>query len=124
MKDSGKFVIQKHTKGEEVHWDLMLEAGEALETYRLSLPPDKLKQEKCPAEKIFEHALKFLTYEGPVNKGKGKVEITERGTYKQLQQKPNYIEMEMAGEILQGRFVLSCFGEDEWVFGPSGLFTI
>ncbi len=121
MKDSGKFVIQKHTRGEEVHWDLMLEAGETLETYRLSLPPGKLTQEKCSAVKIFEHPLRFLTYEGPVNKGEGNVEIAESGTYNLLQQKPDYIEMELAGEILQGRFVLSCSGEDEWVFGPNRL---
>ena len=36
------FVIQKHTEAQEVHWDLMFEAGTVLETYRLPLPPEKL----------------------------------------------------------------------------------
>ncbi len=119
MKDSGKFVIQKHTRGSDIHWDLMLEADEALETYRLSLPPERLMKEKSPAEKIFEHPLKFLTYEGAVNEGAGNVEITDRGTYKLLQQQQKYIEMEMDGEILEGRFELKHTGENEWLFGPA-----
>jgi hypothetical protein len=98
----------------------MLEAGEALETYRLSLPPGQLTQEKCSAEKIFEHPLRFLTYEGPVNQGAGNVEIAERGTFNVICQKPDYTELELAGEILQGRFALRCLGEDKWQFGPSG----
>jgi hypothetical protein len=118
MKDSGKFVIQKHTRGGDVHWDLMLEAGETLETYRLSLPPEKLKQEKCSAEKIFEHPLRFLTYEGPVNKGEGNVEIAESGTYKLLQQRQDRIEIELNGEILRGRFELKHIREEEFLFRP------
>ena len=120
MKTSGKFVIQKHTRCGEVHWDLMLEAGEALETYRLHLPPEKLMQEKTSAAKIFEHPLRFLTYEGPVNKGAGNVEIAERGNYNVIRQKPDYIELELAGEILRGRFALRCKSDDEWMFGLSG----
>ena len=117
MKDSGKFVIQKHTRGGDVHWDLMLEADEALETYRLGLPPERLTQEKCSAEKIFEHPPRFLTYEGSVNKGKGNVEIAESGTFNVIQQRPDYIELELSGGILQGRFALKHIREDEWVFG-------
>ena len=116
MKDSGKFVIQRHTRGKKVHWDLMLEAGEALETYRLSMPPGRLMKEKCPAEKIFEHPLRFLTYEGPVNKGEGNVEIADSGTYNVIQQLQDCIEMEMDGEILRGRFALSHIRDDEFLF--------
>ncbi len=39
---SPKFVIQKHIKGRDVHWDLMLQVGETLETYRLELPPERV----------------------------------------------------------------------------------
>jgi hypothetical protein len=118
MKANGKFVIQKHTRGGDVHWDLMLEAGEALETYRLGLPPEKLTQEKCSAEKIFEHPRRFLTYEGPVNKGEGNVEIAERGTFNVISEKSGCIELELAGEILRGRFALTCTADDKWRFGP------
>jgi len=121
MKDSGKFVIQRHVRGEEVHWDLMLEAGEELETYRLSLPPEKLTKEKGPAVKIFEHPLRFLTYEGPVNQGKGNVEIAERGTYNVIHQRPGCTELELAGEILQGRFTLNHTGDEKGNFGPAHL---
>ena len=117
MKESGRFVIHKHTRGTNIHRDLMLEADEGLETYRLNLSPGRLIKESCRAEKIFEHPLKFLTYEGPVNKGEGNVEIEDRGTFKVIQQQQDCIEMEMDGEILQGRFVLKYIGGDEWQFG-------
>jgi hypothetical protein len=119
MKESGRFVIQRHTRGGDVHWDLMLEAEEALETYRLNLSPERLTREKCPAVKIFEHRLKFLTYEGPVNKGEGNVEITESGTFKVIEQRQDYIEMEMEGEVLRGRFALKYIRDDEFLFGAT-----
>jgi hypothetical protein len=118
MKTSGKFVIQKHTRGKDIHWDLMLEAGEALETYRLILPPEKLIKETSPAVKIFEHPLRFLTYEGPVNQGQGNVKIADCGTYYAVGRESDRTELELAGQILKGRFILNRTADDEWQFGP------
>ena len=118
MKASGKYVIQKHTRGEDIHWDLMLEADSALETYRLALPPEKLTKETSPAVKIFGHPLRFLTYEGPVNKGEGNVGIADRGTYNVTCQKPNHTELKITGQILQGQFILSQMADNKWQFGP------
>ena len=66
-----KFVIQEHTTADSAHWDLMLESGDILQTWRLSKNPDEIVNQSAEAVKIFDHPLKFLTYEGPVNKGKG-----------------------------------------------------
>jgi bifunctional non-homologous end joining protein LigD len=118
MKTSGKFVIQKHTRGKDIHWDLMLETGEALETYRSTLPPEKLTKETSPAVKIFEHPLKFLTYEGSVNQGRGNVEIADRGTYHVICREPDCVNLELTGQVLTGRFILSRTANDEWQFGP------
>ena len=118
MKTSGKFVIQKHIRGKDIHWDLMLEAGEALDTHRLTLPPEKLTKETSPAVKISEHQLKFLTYEGPVNQGRGNVEIADSGTYHVICREPDHTELELTGQILKGRFILSRTADDEWQFGP------
>ena len=120
MKMDRAFVIQKHSKAGHIHWDLMLEAGPVLETYRLELPPEKLLQQATTAIKIFDHSLKFLTYEGSVNKGKASVEIAETGTYQLLTESKERQEMQLDGKILKGKFVLTHIEDDRWEFGRRG----
>ena len=36
---SSRFVVQEHTTPDGVHWDLMLEKGDVLTTFRLEQPP-------------------------------------------------------------------------------------
>ncbi len=116
MENDKKFVIQKHSRADNVHWDLMLESGEMLETYRLEAPPEKLSAQKNPAVKIFDHPLKFLTYEGSVNNGKGGVEIADSGTYQLLSEAENLREMQICGKILKGKFILTHIKKDLWEF--------
>lgn len=116
MERIRKFVIQKHTSTGEVHWDLMLEAAGVLETYRLSLPPEQLQSHSTTAVKIFDHPLKFLTYEGSVNKGKGSVKIAEAGTYQITSQTEDKMELYFDGRILNGKFTLSRLDADNWKF--------
>ena len=111
-----KFVIQKHTKADDTHWDLMLQAGSVLQTWRLDCPPKKLQGQTITAIKIFDHPLKFLTYEGSVNDGKGQVEIVDSGTYKLLAKNPEFKELKFKGKILKGIFTLVRFENDEWDF--------
>jgi len=117
MKSIGKFVIQKHSKADEVHWDLMLEGDGILQTYRLELPPEKIVQQATTAVKIFDHPLKFLTYEGSVNKGKGRVEIAETGTYQLLTESKERQELQLDGKILKDKFALTQIEDDRWEFG-------
>jgi hypothetical protein len=116
METVKKFVIQKHSAAEGLHWDLMFEAGTVLETYRLEMPPEKLSEQVNPAVKIFDHPLKFLTYEGGVNQGKGRVEIADAGTYQLLNQSENRKELQIRGKVLKGKFVLTCIEKDRWEF--------
>lgn len=82
--DSQKqFVIQQHTTPDGVHWDLMLEMDDCLWTWRLNVPPTEIKNKPISAERIHDHPLRFLTYEGPVQNNTGKVKITDKGTYTQ-----------------------------------------
>ncbi len=119
MNDAKKFVIQKHTKAGESHWDLMFESGDVLETYRLNLPPEKLTRQNCSAVKIVDHPLKFLTYEGSVNKGNGNVEIADSGTYQLLRQSENYKELQICGKILKEKFYLTHIRKNLWEFTPA-----
>ena len=118
MNSTGKFVIQKHTKTAEEHWDLMFEAGNVLQTYRLTLPPEKLSRQKTPATKIFAHPLKFLTYQGSVNGGKGSVKIADAGTYQLLNDDNENQLLLLDGKTLKGKFTLTHVEDDNWRFGP------
>jgi bifunctional non-homologous end joining protein LigD len=105
MERSGRFVVQRHEReSQPVHWDLMLETGEVLETFRIDRPIEEWGKEPIKAEKIFDHPLKFLTYEGSVNKGKGKVTIADRGGYKILSKEENGMRVILDGGILKSKF--------------------
>jgi len=84
MESSQKqFVIAEHTTPNGVHWDLMLEMDDCLWTWRLNVPPVEIKNKPISAERIHDHSLRFLTYEGPVQNNTGSVKIADKGTYTQ-----------------------------------------
>jgi hypothetical protein len=111
-----RFVIQEHTKGKDIHWDLMLELGEILQTYRLEESPEKVLDQPVNAVRIFDHPLKFLAYQGPVNKGQGNVRIVETGTYKTAHQGHNRVKLSLKGKILRGDFTLTHIKDEKWLF--------
>jgi hypothetical protein len=107
MDEPKKFVVQRHERqNEPTHWDLMLETGDFLETYRVGEPPEQWGSDPIEAVRIFDHPLKFLTYEGPVNKGKGSVSIDDWGTYRIVKRLEDRLGLELAGNVLKGEFVL------------------
>lgn len=116
-QEDKRFVIQEHTTGQDVHWDFMLELGGILQTYRLDKAPNEALHLAVNATKIFDHPLKFLTYQGPVNKGRGNVRITESGTYKIVHQAHSRIELSLSGKILKGKFTLTHIEGNNWQFG-------
>jgi bifunctional non-homologous end joining protein LigD len=115
-RQNKNFVIQEHSSDSGVHWDFMLESGGILQTYRLDKAPSQILHLAVNATKIFDHPLKFLTYQGPVNKGQGSVRIIETGTYKMVHQAHNRIELNLSGKILKGKFTLTHIEGDNWQF--------
>ena len=110
-----RFVIQEHRTAAEVHWDLMIESDCTLQTYRLDKAPEEILHNSSNAVKICDHSLKFLTYQGQVNKGRGNVRIIETGTYKILQEKRGLIELNLNGQILKGKSTLTHIKNDNWL---------
>jgi len=112
MKEMKRFVIQRHTRQDEpAHWDLMLESEGILETYRIGKPPEEWGKEPVEAVKIFDHPLKFLTYEGIVNKGKGTIAIADKGMCEVLSQNENQLKIRFSGTILRREII---FGAGEY----------
>jgi hypothetical protein len=104
---SGKqFVIQQHTTPDGLHWDLMLEMDDCLWTWRLDVPPSQIKNKPIPAERIHDHPLRFLAYEGPVKNNTGHVTIIDKGTGLISSQNPTMLVIMFRGKILSGTFQL------------------
>jgi hypothetical protein len=115
---SDRFVVQEHTTSEGVHWDLMLEDGGILTTFRLEQPPQVALGRAVGAVKIFDHPLRFLTYEGPVQKGTGRVRIVDRGTCDLADEGKDVLTLELRGTVLQGGFTLTRLEGTLWQLAP------
>ena len=102
-----QFVIQEHTTPNGVHWDLMLEMDDCLWTWRLNTPPAEIKDKPIPAERIHNHPLRFLTYEGPVQNNTGHVKIADKGAFTLCKQNNIELTLELDGNILNGTYLLS-----------------
>jgi hypothetical protein len=92
----------------------MLEAAGVLQTYRLELAPEELKHGETRAVRIFDHPLKFLTYEGGLSEDKGSVQFADIGTYRMLNDTHNLRRLQLNGEILRGTLTLTCIEGDRW----------
>lgn len=110
-----QFVIQQHTTPEGVHWDLMLEMDGTLWTWRLTVPPAEIENEPVTAERINDHPLRFLTYEGPVQNNTGNVTLADKGTFLLTEQTNISLAVAFAGKILGGTFRLcKPQAQDNW----------
>jgi hypothetical protein len=66
--------------------------------------------------KIVDHTLKFLVYEGPVQKGTGSVRLVDMGRYRSTHRDGDLIELRLAGQVLTGEYALTHLGGDDWEF--------
>jgi hypothetical protein len=108
-----RYVIHEHQRHDDpVHWDLMLEYGETLKTFRLDCAPHDMAEKNCLATPIFDHAPRFLTYEGPVQKGLGRVKRVDSGTYQSIQMTQQIWTVSLEGQVLHARMTLPLMRED------------
>lgn len=114
-----RFVLLAHDHPSP-HFDLMLEAGTGLRTWRLD--QQLTKQSSQRATPLADHRLAYLDYEGPVSGGRGSVQRVERGEFSILSEAADVLEVHLQGEQSQGRLRLSRDGEQwrcEWLPNPS-----
>ena len=108
-----RMVIQKHSKGDEVHYDLMLESPQTLWTWRFADVPGSLSDQPC--ERIQDHDRRFLEYEGELSPGLGEVAIVEGGTFDLLCTQEDRVHFTARGRKVVGTCRLVCVGENAWV---------
>jgi len=74
-----RFVILEHDHP-SLHWDLMLEAGDVLQTWRLANPPE-VGSSPIDAMALGDHRIAYLEYEGPVSGNRGAVRRWDAGVF-------------------------------------------
>ena len=106
-----RFVILEHD-WPALHWDLMLESGEVLRTWRLAAPPED-PDGAVDAEPSFEHRLHYLDYEGPVSGNRGTVRRWDAGAYRLDHEQPGRLRIWFDGLRIAGWAVLEG-NEQKW----------
>jgi hypothetical protein len=102
-----RFVVQSHSASDGEHYDLMLEDGPALATWRIDrLPGDLAAGESIDAIELPPHRLAYLDYEGPISGGRGSVKIADAGEYVTLQRGPDEWHFELKGRQTAGSFIV------------------
>jgi hypothetical protein len=87
------------------HFDLMLEWGTALRTWRLAGPPTPAGT--VSIERLVDHRLDYLDYEGPVSGGRGQVARWDQGTFEILDDQPGELTLLLSGERLSGQVIIA-----------------
>jgi hypothetical protein len=106
-----RYVILEHDHP-TLHYDLMLEAGDVLRTWRLSAPPTD--SQRVEAEPSFDHRLHYLDYEGPVSGGRGQVRRWDAGQFEWELDEPGRVVILLRSKQLCGRAILERTESGSW----------
>ena len=112
-----RFVILEHDHP-HLHWDLMLEAGAVLRTWRLAATPRP--GVAIRAESLGDHRKLYLDYEGPVSRNRGQVKRWDAGVFTTLEDHLERIAIRLQGARCSGNAILECNVSGEWTFTWEG----
>ncbi len=104
-----RFVLLRHDcppdSGNPSHWDFMLQMGEVLWTWQLQELPDAwvsvlglgetAGRVEVRANRLPDHRLVYLEYEGPVSGDRGTVRRIAAGSYQLLDRQPDRLKVEL-----------------------------
>ena len=109
-----RFVVQYHIKNAlDRHYDLMLEREGKLATWSFPFPLEPGTKQR--GMKIFDHRLKYLTFEGEIGRGLGRVSIWEQGEYVAYVWESEKVEGVLLGERCSLLFSLHYLERDWWL---------
>ncbi len=111
-----EFVIQQHQQPQpqQLHWDLLLQTGTVLATWQIPEPPENWPKKSITCTKIFDHRLKYLTYQGPLSDNRGHIKIVATGRYQPLQITENLWQLTLTGDNINGELNLQHLDMDQW----------
>jgi hypothetical protein len=105
-----RFVILQHRVGGGEHWDLMVERGDALVSWRLQREPVTPCDLPLEADRISDHRIAYLDYEGPISDDRGHVIRVDSGTIEWLEFSKDVYSFRLFGNRLCGTFKIIAHG--------------
>jgi DNA polymerase Ligase (LigD) len=111
-----RFVLLEH-RWEGVHWDFMLEHGEALRTWAIDRPV--VAGVDLPARALPDHRKVYLDYEGEVSGNRGSVRRVDWGVYALSVWEEDRVRVRLEGAQLAGEVELCQVGSADgvsWTF--------
>jgi hypothetical protein len=106
-----RYVILEHDHP-ALHWDLMLEAGEVLRTWKLAECPRP--DRAVSAELSADHRRVYLDYEGPISGNRGHVLRWDFGSFSWIENQADAVTVSLEGQRLRGIARLECDGKGAW----------
>lgn len=104
-----RFVLLTHDHP-FVHWDLLVQRGEVLRSWRLLESPDRWRSAAesttLSAEAIGDHRLLYLDYEGSVSRERGRVARWDHGQAEWLAESETSVRLRLKGARLFGELTL------------------
>ena len=114
-----RFVLLFHDCSEvpdaESHWDLMLEQAGVLLTWRLRQLPDQWhaaapgetpELTAVAAQRLPDHRIAYLDYEGPITGNRGQVSRWDHGHYSPLEESNGVLRVELVGQRVRATIEL------------------
>ena len=102
-----KFIIFYHYGIDETHYDLMLEAEDTLDSWRI--PEENLKPllngETIEIISIKPHNKKYLNFEGALSDGRGYVKIYDKGTTSYTHNENSIFDALIFGSEISGKLI-------------------
>ncbi len=103
------------------HWDLLLQSGDTLHTWALAEQP--ATGVPIAAERLADHRIEYLDYEGPVSQNRGNVARWDSGTFQWLRNTRSAVAVDLRGERLIGQVTITRWDEPggrwEFLHNPS-----
>jgi hypothetical protein len=99
-----RFAILSHDHP-HIHWDLLLEEGNVLRAFRLEGPPAPGRT--FEAERINDHRLIYLEYEGPISGDRGEVRQWDAGQFEWSVDATERMVVSLVGRNFQGELELT-----------------
>jgi len=94
--------------------------GDVLWTWRITFSPEQIDVISLPIERIFDHPLRFLSYEGPVQNKTGQVKIADKGDFRLISEGADELCIDVRGNILQGICILTRQTDNLWMLARRG----
>jgi hypothetical protein len=113
---SVRFAVLRHTDKRGDHFDLLIDSGPLLATWKCPRPPEQAVDSTLSFARLKDHRRLYLDYEGPLTDDRGTVQRYDEGECLIHERTASRWELTFRGQRLAGRFALEALsGEgDEW----------